>query len=148
MTEQQGPEWGSAERPEHQQFPTTPPSFDKGPQQLPPAPAGYHYAAPDEPNAQTSLIVGVLGLLLGFTCGVGFIASPFALVMGWKSKKRIAESGGALGGESNAQAGFILGIVGTVILALLVIALFFLVLILILVVDWSTNSTPSIGIAT
>lgn len=88
-----------------------------------PAPAGYHYAQPDDPGAQTSLIVGILGLALGLTCGVGFLASPVAIVLGARSKARIDASGGQLGGRSNAQAGFIMGIAGTILLALAILAL-------------------------
>ena len=62
-----------------------------------------------------SLILGILGILL---CSV---VAPFALVIGRRAVKEIDASGGTLGGRGMAQAGFILGIIGTVLLALIVI---------------------------
>ncbi|HEU0041173.1 MAG TPA: hypothetical protein VFQ15_02370 [Jiangellaceae bacterium] len=47
---------------------------------------------------------------------MGGIVSPFAWAIGSRAVKQIDASGGHLGGRSQAQAGKILGIVGTVIL--------------------------------
>lgn len=65
---------------------------------------------PDHPQATTSLVLGILGLVL---CQV---LSPFAWVTGGRTVREIDASGGRLGGRSNANAGRICGIVGTVIL--------------------------------
>lgn len=100
-----------------------PPQWGQQSQGFPPAPQGYHYAPPDDPGAQAALITGILSLALGFMCGVGFLAAPFALVMGLRSKNRIDASGGRLGGGGNAQGGFIMGIIGTAMLALAVLAI-------------------------
>ena len=88
-------------------------------------------SAPEDPGAQNSLIVGIVSLALGLLCGVGFLGSPFALVMGLRAKRRIEAARGALSGRGNAQAGFVLGLVGTILLALAVLA-FVLVVILII----------------
>ena len=85
------------------------------PQQMP------MQAAPrqDDSGATTALVLGIVALALGFlAAGSGFLLSPVALVLGWRSKRRIDASQGALGGRGNAQAGFVLGIVGTVFLLL------------------------------
>lgn len=75
-------------------------------------PAGYGYAPPDHPRATTSLVLGILGLV---GCQV---LSPFAWSIGKKAVAEIDASQGRLGGRSQAQAGYILGIVGSVLLIL------------------------------
>lgn len=76
------------------------------------APVQY---APDHPKATTSLILGILGVVL---CQ---ILGPFAWAMGKKTLNEIDASQGRLGGRGSAQAGYVLGIVGTVLLALSVL---------------------------
>ncbi|GGF43449.1 hypothetical protein GCM10011519_16660 [Marmoricola endophyticus] len=116
------PAWG-AQQPAWGQQP--PPAY--APYGQPPAPAGfaggYGYQMPaNHPSATTSLVLGLVGLVGGFMCGIGFLVAPFALFVGRKTVKEIDASNGQLGGRSNAQAGFVLGIVGTVILVLGVLA--------------------------
>lgn len=102
---------------------TTPPGqppYD--PNQPPPnqPPYGYGqpgyppmvYRLPDHPQAATAMVLGILGLVL---CQV---IAPFAWSMGKKTMAEIDASGGQLGGRGQAQAGYICGIVGTVLLAL------------------------------
>lgn len=72
-----------------------------------------------EPLAVGSLVLGILGLVTG----LALILSPTALVMGIKAKQKIAASAGTIEGYGIAQAGFILGIIGTVIAALFVLFL-------------------------
>jgi hypothetical protein len=48
-------------------------------------------------------------------CG---LASPFAIWLGRKSMREIDASGGRMGGRGQAQAGFIMGIIGTALWAL------------------------------
>lgn len=64
------------------------------------------------PHAQatTVLILGVVGLV---ACQ---LLSPFAWSMGNKTLREIDASGGQLGGRSEANAGRILGIIGTCLL--------------------------------
>lgn len=70
-----------------------------------------------------AMIVGIVSLALGFlACGVGLLGSPVALVMGLRSKRRIDASGGALRGRGNAQTGFVLGLIGTILLVLALLA--------------------------
>jgi hypothetical protein len=58
------------------------------------------------------MILGIVGVVIcGFT-------APFALVIGRRAMNEIDASGGTLGGRGMAQAGFILGIVGSVFLVL------------------------------
>jgi hypothetical protein len=57
-------------------------------------------------------VLGILGVVL---CQV---ISPFAWVTGKRTLSEIDASQGRLGGRGQAQAGYILGIVGTVLLGL------------------------------
>jgi hypothetical protein len=65
------------------------------------------------------------------------IIAPIALVIGRNSMKEIDASGGQLGGRGKALAGFILGIIGTVILV---------VGVLLLALVFAVGSTSSSGI--
>ncbi len=85
-----------------------PPAYGPG-QGYPP---GYGYAAPDHPKATTSLVLGILGVVL---CQV---ISPFAWVTGKRTLAEIDASQGRWAGRGQAQAGYVLGIVGTVLLGL------------------------------
>jgi hypothetical protein len=104
-----------------------PPAGQSGVQ--PGGPPGYPpYAAfsaprPDHPQSTTSLILGIIGLVGGFVCGLGLILSPFAWALGRNALKEIRASQGQLGGEGTAKAGMITGIVGTVLLGLGVLLL-------------------------
>jgi hypothetical protein len=74
-----------------------------------------------EPLAVGSLVLGILGLVTG----LALILSPIALAMGIRAKQRIAASGGTMEGYGIAQAGFVLGVIGTVIAGLFVLFLGF-----------------------
>lgn len=70
---------------------------------------------PEHPRATTVLVLGILGLVL---CGV---LAPFAWVMGKSTLAEIDASGGRWGGRSSANTGYILGIVGSVMLGLAIL---------------------------
>lgn len=93
-----------------------------------PYPPGYPMQgqvqyAPDHPRATTSLVLGILGIV---PCQ---LLAPFAWWIGKKTLDEIDASGGRLGGRTAAQAGYIMGIVGTVLLALglIVLLIYFVV---------------------
>ncbi len=94
---------------------------------MPPAPGYPPYAfappRPDHPQSNLALILGIVGLVTGFLCGLGFVISPFAWGLGRNAVKEIQASQGRLGGEGPAKAGMITGIVGTVFLAIGVLLL-------------------------
>jgi hypothetical protein len=95
------------------------------PYQQPYPPYGFPAAPQEHPKATTAMVLGILGLVM---CGV---AAPFAWAIGKRAVAEIDASGGRLGGRSQAQTGYILGIVGTVLLGL---GLLFLVFYFIVVV--------------
>jgi hypothetical protein len=80
-------------------------------------PGGTAHYAPDHPRATTVLVLGLLGVVLCQVLG------PFAWAMGKKALNEIDASGGRIGGRGQVQAGYVLGIVGTVLLGLSVLLL-------------------------
>ncbi|MBF6175469.1 DUF4190 domain-containing protein [Nocardia blacklockiae] len=77
----------------------------------PPQFGGYGYPPyqpPEHPQATTVLILGIVSLLCG-------LVGPFAWVMGRRTLTEIDNSGGMYGGRTNAQVGYVLGIVSTVL---------------------------------
>ncbi|QWC86152.1 DUF4190 domain-containing protein [Nocardioidaceae bacterium] len=81
------------------------------------------YAPPDHGRATVALVLGLVSLIGGLVCGVPLLASPFALVIGRKAVREIDASGGRLGGRGQAMAGYVMGIIGVVLLALGIIAI-------------------------
>ena len=86
---------------------------------------GYGYAAPParHPSAQTAMVLGLVGLVGFFFCGITVVLSPFAWRMGARARREIDASNGTLGGRDTATVGFVTGIIGTVILVLVVLAI-------------------------
>jgi len=93
---------------------------------------------PKHPKATLVLILGILGLIV---CSV---LAPFAWVMGNRAVAEIDANPGVYDGRGEAQAGRILGIIGTVLLILSIVVLAFaLVLIIVGVASSSTSSEYS-----
>src|SRR3954447_15099265 len=82
----------------------------------------YAAAPPNEGMAIAAMVIGIASFVMACGYGIGLLGSPVALVLGRVSMKKIDASGGQLGGRGFAQAGFIMGIIGTVLLVLVVIA--------------------------
>ncbi|WP_280269465.1 DUF4190 domain-containing protein [Nocardia wallacei] len=76
----------------------------------------------EHPHATTILLLGALSI---FCCGA---LGPVAWTMGKRALDQIEVSGGAIGGRMQVLVGYILGIVGTVLMVLVGI-LFLLMLI-------------------
>ncbi len=85
------------------------------------APQGWAPTAPRHSGATTALVLGILGLAL---CQ---LLAPIAWYLGAQAVKEIDASHGNLSGRSEANAGKIMGIIGTVLIVL--VALFFLVVV-------------------
>ena len=86
-------------------------------------PPGYGVVQQNEGLAVAAMVIGIVSFVLACGYGIGLLGSPVALVLGRISMKRIDQSGGQLGGRGMAQAGFIMGIIGTILLVLAFIAL-------------------------
>jgi hypothetical protein len=108
-----------------------------------PAPYGtFNPPLPNHPQATISMVLGIIGLAGGLLlCGVGLLASPFAWALGRNALKEIEASHGRLGGEGSARAGMIMGIIGSILLAL---ALVGLILFAVLLFASDTSSGSSI----
>ena len=83
--------------------------------------SSYGLTAPKHPQATTALVLGIVGLVGGLLTGIGFVASPFAWVIGAKAVKEIDASPQSYAGRDQAKAGQIMGIIGTVILILFIL---------------------------
>lgn len=79
-------------------------------------PAYGYPPPPDHPQATPVLILGIVGVMFCQVC------APFAWVMGRRALNEIDASGGTVGGRSNVLVGYILGIIGSVLLILGVLA--------------------------
>ena len=117
---QYGPQYGQY-GPQYGQ-PSYPPQHGWSPQQYG-MPAYPGYALPDNPRATTALVIGLVSVIGAFTCVLPVLAAPVAWVIGAKARKEIRNAPQQWGGEGRATAGMVLGIIGTVLLALAVIAL-------------------------
>jgi hypothetical protein len=105
--------YGSAPPP-----PPPPPPYGGPPPGYQPAPGGY-YGSPAPKGNQKALWAMILGIV-GLVC-----CSPLAiaaLVLGIIAKEEIDESHGTQSGRGQAQAGFVLGIIGCVLMVIGVIA--------------------------
>jgi hypothetical protein len=129
----QGP-YDPYRQPAHGQPPYDQPPYGQPPYGQPPygqAPMAY---APDHPKATTALVLGILGVLV---CG---LVAPFAWRIGKRTVNEIDASHGQLGGRGTAQAGYVLGIIGT---ALLLLGLLFGLLVMVLAIAPVVVSTNS-----
>lgn len=106
------------------------PQYGPGYQPSPPyGQQGYGYGLPPKhPSSTTALILGIIGVGGFFICGFTVLISPFAWATGSRAMKEIDANPGQYSGRGEAQAGYVMGIIGTVLLALGVIGvvLFFL----------------------
>ena len=122
----------------HPGHPYAPPPFGRPAADYPPsgqaAPPGYPQVAavvPNHPRATLALVLGITGVAgAPFFCGLTLLVSPFAWVIGHRALREVRASAGRLGGESAAQAGMVMGIIGSVLLVVLVIVLVLAVVLL------------------
>ena len=86
---------------------------------------GYGYApvAAKHPQATTALVLGFVGLVGTFICGLPVLLAPIAWVIGGKAVKQIDASPQLYSGRDQAQAGRIMGIIGTVLLVLMLVGI-------------------------
>jgi hypothetical protein len=102
---------------------------------------GYGAAAPRHPSATTALVLGIIGLAgIAFCGGVTLVLSPFAWMTGARAVREIDATQGQLDGRDQANAGRIMGIIGTVLLVLGVLGVVALIGLLV-----ASSSTPGIG---
>ncbi len=87
-------------------------------------PPGFGAGLPDHPSATTAMVLGIVGLVGVALCGgITLVLAPFAWAMGRKSVREIDANPGRYGGRDKANAGKIMGIIGTVLLVLGIVAI-------------------------
>ena len=120
---QQGQQWGQQWGQQGQQW-GQPAPYGQQPQG-PYGPYGPYGAAPVTTSSRstTVLVLGIVSLVMLFTCGLGFVTAVIALVMAPGARREIAESGGRLTGESQVRTGTILSWVTLGLTALAVVLL-------------------------
>ena len=127
-----------------------PPAYGQQPYGQPPygQQPGYGYGAPapaNHPSATTALVLSLIGLAgIAFCGGITLVLSPFAWRTGAKAVHEIDANPGMYGGRDQANAGRIMGIIGTVLLAIGVVLLIGLVTLAI--VGSATSSGTSTGV--
>jgi hypothetical protein len=127
------PPGGYGQQPPYGQQPADP-YAQYPPPYAPPVQGGYGQQQENHPKATTALVLGIVGVIC---CSV---TAPFAWVIGKRAMDEIDASGGRWGGRGLAQAGYVLGIVGTLLLVISIVALVFVVAVGSFTFDVNTNS--------
>lgn len=136
----QQPQYGNPYQPQqppqppYQQNPYGQPQYQQPYQPQPPyqQPSGYppyQVTPPNDGLGVAAMIIGIISLVGMCGYGLGLLGAPAALIMGRISMKRIDRSEGRIGGRGMALAGFILGIIGTVLLVIAIIAVVVLIVV-------------------
>ena len=114
------PQYG---QPEYGQQPASQPPSGQQPYGATPG-YGYPGQAPaNHPSATTALVLSLIGLVGIAVCGgITLVLSPFAWRMGARAVREIDANPGMYAGRDQANAGRIMGLIGTVLLVLGVLA--------------------------
>jgi hypothetical protein len=83
---------------------------------------GGYATPPPHPSSTTAMVLGLVSLIGLFICVVPIVMAPFAWVTGGRVVKAIDAEPGRWSGREQAQAGRIMGMIGTAILVLIVLA--------------------------
>jgi hypothetical protein len=107
------------------QQPEPQPGYGYPPQQGYP-PHGYGqppYRPADHPRATTALVLGLVAVVGGVTCGLPLVVGPWAWAIGRGAVRDIDREPHRYGGRGMAMAGYVLGVIATVLLVLGILAL-------------------------
>jgi hypothetical protein len=91
-----------------------------------PIPPNPVWIQPKEPRATTAMVLGIVAIAGGMLCLLPVVCGPIALVMGLKSLNAI-KAQPHLGGHGEAMAGFVLGIIATLLLVLSILFIAFMI---------------------
>ena len=113
-----------------------------GAQQYPAPGYGYPARPANHPSATTAMVLGLVGLAgILFCGGLTLVVSPFAWAIGGRAVREIDANPGMYGGRDQANAGRIMGIVGTVLLVLGFLALVVFIALAVSLSDTTTTTT-------
>jgi hypothetical protein len=105
---------------------------------MPPPPSAR--PAPTPPQGTASLILAIVGVVLGIPLGVpGLVLGATAYFLGKAAVRKIEASADTLGGRSTATTGWVVGVVATAIGAVVTFLWFLLFLL-------SVSSPPATGV--
>ncbi len=119
---QNPPSWDT-----YQQPAPPPPSFPAAPYGQPaygqPAYGQPTFGQVPHPEANTALIMGIVSLAGTFVCGILCVVGPFAWAKGAKVRREIDANPQQWSGRGEATAGYVMGIVTTMLMILAVLVL-------------------------
>lgn len=103
--------------------PNQPPPGYQPAYQQPPAQPGWYpgppaVRLPDHPDSTKAMVLGLLALIGGFTCYLPLALGPWAWVTGRRAVREIDAQPGRYEGRGQAMAGFVMGVIATVLLLL------------------------------
>ncbi len=133
----QQPSWENYQQPSTPAFPEPPgsespygqppygqPPYGQSPYgQAQPGRSPYGQGLTPHPQATSAMILGIVALAGTFVCGVLCVLGPFAWVKGAKVRREIDAEPLRWSGRGEATAGYVMGIVTTVLMILGVLAL-------------------------
>jgi hypothetical protein len=145
--------WGSRPDQEQPSYSSPPPNpyAQQNPYGAPPdsqwaqpyQPAYGGGGVPDHPSATTALVLGIVSLVGILMCGgLTLVLAPFAWGLGSRALRAIDASPGQFGGRDKANAGRVMGIIGTVLLVLGIIAILGVIALLVAVSRGTGDPSP------
>jgi hypothetical protein len=109
-----------------------------------PAYAGGQLA--EHPSANTAMVLGIVGLASIVVCaGVLLVLSPAAWVVGARAVREIDAAPGRYSGRDKAQAGRVMGIIGSILLVLGVLAIIAFVVLAVAIGSSDSGTVPTYG---
>ena len=75
----------------------------------------YGVVAIQHPRAVSAMVLGILGIVLAASCGIGGFLGIGGIVLGRKARNEIDAEPGRYAGRSQAVAGIVTGTIGTVL---------------------------------
>jgi hypothetical protein len=106
---------------------TPPAAYGTNPYEVAPYQPGYGGYSPygmvaiQHPRAVPAMVLGIVGIVLAASCGVGGFLGIGGIVLGRKARNEIDTEPGRYAGRSQAVAGIVTGTIGTVLGALITI---------------------------
>ena len=104
-----------------------PPAYGSNPYEVSPYQPAYGTSIPygvvpvSHPQSSSALVFGILGIVLGVSCGIGGLLGIGGIVLGRKARNEIDAQPGRYSGRSQAAAGIVTGVIGVVIAIVVVI---------------------------
>lgn len=136
-----GPPAGGQPYPPYQQQPGQP--YGQPPYGQPAYGGQYSFApqVPPHPSATTALVLSLVALVGIVVCGgITLVLSPFAWVIGGRAVREIDASPGTYSGRELANAGRIMGIIGTVLLIVGILAVIAFIALVVVAADSTTTT--------